>query len=140
MGPIGRAIFPMCNILPIQFTIAWDDALLASNLVFRDFMQVLFLVFRTPATTSLCFHFFASRFKSFRHAASTIRRIQNPDIQRAGRGGAAHGRVAGRSGARQVRTPADQFPREITDHPALLVIDNNCPECVLGSLNKGIHI
>ena len=39
-------------------------------------------------------------------------RIQNPDIPRAGRVGAAHGGAAGRGGAGQDRTPTDRFDQK----------------------------
>ena len=54
---------------------------------------------------------------------------------RAGR--AAHGGVAGRSGARQFGTPTDPFAQKTTDHPAPQGIEDNCPERLFGSTNKG---
>ena len=65
-----------------------------------------------------------------------IFRIQNPDIPRAGRGGAAHGGVAGRSGARHFGTPTDWFAQETNNHPAVQSIEDTCPERLLGSTNK----
>ena len=55
-------------------------------------------------------HNIASRRTSLYHTS----RIQNPDIPRAGQGGAAHGGTAERSGRRQNRTPAGRFAQETT--------------------------
>ena len=60
-------------------------------------------------------------------ASRSACRIQNPDIPRAGRGGAAHGRAAGRSGAGQGGTPTGRFAQEAIDPFAFQGIEDNCP-------------
>ena len=73
-------------------------------------------------------------------ACPVICRIQNPYIPRAGRGGAAHGRVAGRGGARHFGTPTDRFAHETSVHFAFQGIENNCAERLSAATNKGYPI
>ena len=63
-------------------------------------------------------------------------RLQNPDIPRAGQGGAAHGNALGRGGARQDRTPTVRSAQEKTILLAPQEIEDNCPEGLFGSTNK----
>ena len=70
-------------------------------------------------------------------------RIQNPDIPRAGPGGAAHGGAAGRSGAGQSGTPTGRFAQETTVPSApqgFQGIERNCPEQLPGRTDKGNHV
>ena len=55
-------------------------------------------------------------------------RIQNTDIRRAGRFGAAQSGAAGRGGTRQDRTPTGRFAQDTTVPLAPLSFENNCPE------------
>ena len=62
-------------------------------------------------------------------------RIQNPDTPRVGSGGARRGGWAGR--ARQDWTPTGLFAQDTTVPRALQGIEDNCPEQLFGSTNKG---
>ena len=67
--------------------------------------------------------------------------IQNPDIPLAGRGRAAHGRAAGRSGAGQVGTPTGRFAQEIAVplvFQGFQGIEHNFCGRFVGSTNKRI--
>ena len=64
-------------------------------------------------------------------------RIQNPDIPRAGRVGAAHGGGAGRGGRGRVGRQAGFFIQETTAPLALWGLDNNCPGRFLRSMQNG---
>ena len=55
-------------------------------------------------------------------------RIQNPDIARAGRVGAAHGGAAGLGGAGQDGTPTERFAQETPDPRTPQGIERTCPE------------
>ena len=59
-----------------------------------------------------------------------------PGTTMGGRGGAAHGGVAGRGGARQFGTPTDWFAQGTTVHLAPQAIEGNSPERFLGSTDK----
>ena len=83
-----------------------------------------------------------SHVKSYQVKPSHIKsnqtcRIQNPDIPRAGRLGAARGGVAGRGGAGYSGTPTGR-----SDQSTVLLapqgIEHNCRERLFGSTNKGI--
>ena len=68
-------------------------------------------------------------------------RIQNPDIPRVGRGGAAHGKAAHGGateldGAEQDGTSTGRFAQETTVPLAFQGIEDNCPERLFGSTNK----
>ena len=69
-------------------------------------------------------------------AAETCR-IQNPNIPRAVRVGAAHGGAAGRGGAGQNRTPTGRVAQKPAVPLALQGIVDNCPERFFASANKG---
>ena len=64
-------------------------------------------------------------------------RIQNPDIPLADRFGAAQSGAAGRGGTGQDRTPTGRFAQDTTVPLAPQGIEDNCPERLLGSTNKG---
>ena len=64
-------------------------------------------------------------------------RIQNPDTQRAGRVGAAHGGAAGRGGAGCDGTSTGRPAQETTDPRAFQEIKDNSPEQLFASMNKG---
>ena len=64
-------------------------------------------------------------------------RIQDPDIPRARRDGAAHGGAAGRRGDGQDGTPTGRFSQEITDTLTPHTIEENPPGRALGSTNNG---
>ena len=66
----------------------------------------------------------------------TICRIQNPDIQRAGRNEAAPGGTVGRGGDGQDGTPTDRFAKETIVPLTFQTIADNPPGCVSGSTNK----
>ena len=61
------------------------------------------------------------------HFVKSTCRVQNPDIPRAGRDGAAHGGTAGRGGAEQDGTPTDLFAQETTVPHTLQTIEENPP-------------
>ena len=64
-------------------------------------------------------------------------RIQNTNIPRAGRGGAANGEAARRGGAGQDGTPTGRFAQEKTVlFVAFQGIVDNCPERLFGSTEK----
>ena len=63
-------------------------------------------------------------------------RIQNPDIPRTGRGGAAHREEASWGGAGRDRTPTCRFAQERTDPLLLQGVEDNCPERLFGGTNK----
>ena len=63
-------------------------------------------------------------------------RIQNTDIPRASRGGAADGGLARQGETRQFGTPTDRSTQETSVHLALKGIKDNCPERLLERTNK----
>ena len=81
--------------------------------------------------------------KAFGHFLLSARltcRIQNPDIARAGRDGAAHSGTAGRVGDGQNWTPTGlptgRFAQETTVSSSFQGIEDNSLELVFGSTNK----
>ena len=67
---------------------------------------------------------------------SSTCRIQNPDVPRAGRGGAANGGAAGQGGAWQDSMPVGRFVKETTDPQVRQGTENNCSECALENTSK----
>ena len=66
-----------------------------------------------------------------------ICRIQNSDIPRAGRDGAAHGGTAGRGGDGQGATPTGRLAQETAVSPTFQTVEENPPGRVSSSTNTG---
>ena len=64
-------------------------------------------------------------------------RVQNPNLPRAVRVGAAHGGAAGHGRARQNWTPTDRVAQKLCVPLAIQSIVDSCPERPFSSTNKG---
>ena len=124
------------DVPPVKrFSHAFCDAYLGSKRRAGSYTQSRIAFEMPPPQKYICIHIYIYIYIQLfclyfytKYYISCICRIQNPDIPRAGRVGAAHGGAAGRGGAGQHGTPTDRFAQEITVLRTLQGTVCNCSE------------